>query len=57
VSSCILAKYDSTAKGGIALAISHQLGIPFSFLGTGEQYGDLEPFDTDRYLDGLVGLG
>ncbi len=56
VSSCILTKYDSTAKGGIALAISHQLGIPFSFLGTGEKYTDLEPFDADRYLDGLVGV-
>lgn len=54
IDSVILTKYDSTAKGGIALSISKSLGIPFSFLGTGEKPGDLEPFDPDRFLDSLL---
>ncbi len=53
VSSGILAKYDSAAKGGIAVSISKTLGIPFSFLGRGEKVDDLEVFDPDRYLDTL----
>lgn len=56
IDSIILAKYDSTAKGGIAVSISHKLGIPFSFLGTGETYKDLEPFDKERYLNVLLGI-
>jgi len=56
VDSVILAKYDSTAKGGVALAISKLLGLPFSFLGTGEKLGDLAGFDTDRFLDTLLAV-
>jgi fused signal recognition particle receptor len=55
IDSVILAKYDSTAKGGIAVSISHKLGVPFSFLGTGEKYDDLKPFDKEQYLDALLG--
>ncbi len=51
----ILAKYDSASKGGIAVSICRSLGIPFVFMGTGEKYGDLEPFDIDRYLNILLG--
>jgi fused signal recognition particle receptor len=51
----ILAKYDSASKGGIAVSICRNLEIPFMFMGTGEKYGDLEPFDVDRYLDILLG--
>lgn len=54
LNSVILTKYDSTAKGGIALSISKTLGIPFSFIGTGEKPGDLEPFDPDKFLDSLL---
>ena len=54
VSSVILTKYDSTAKGGIALSICKTLGLPFSFIGTGEKPGDLEPFDPDKFLDSLL---
>ncbi|MBN2551806.1 MAG: signal recognition particle-docking protein FtsY [Spirochaetales bacterium] len=54
VDSIILAKYDSTAKGGIAVAISQDLGIPFSFMGVGEKLEDLEPFDREAYLDRLL---
>jgi fused signal recognition particle receptor len=54
VDSLILAKYDSTAKGGIVISICRELSLPFSFVGTGEQLGDLEPFDRDAFLDSLL---
>lgn len=54
IDSVILSKYDSAAKGGIVLAISKELGIPVSFVGTGEGANDLEPFDPERYLNGLL---
>jgi fused signal recognition particle receptor len=56
VDAVILAKYDSTAKGGILIPIGRELGIPCAFLGRGESYDSLEPFDSDRYLDELLGL-
>lgn len=46
----ILTKMDGTAKGGIILAIKHQLGLPVYFIGLGEQVDDLRPFDLDGYL-------
>lgn len=54
VDSIILAKYDSSAKGGIVVAIARDLGIPFSFIGTGEQLDDLEPFARESYLNRLL---
>jgi len=51
-----LAKYDTTAKGGIVIPICRDLGISFSFMGTGETLDDIKPFDRDVYLDSLVGL-
>ncbi|HEC62279.1 MAG TPA: signal recognition particle-docking protein FtsY [bacterium] len=54
VDSIILAKYDSTAKGGIVLAISRTLGLPISFVGTGENPGDLLLFNSDSFLDQLL---
>lgn len=53
----ILAKYDSTAKGGILVPIARELGIPCAFLGRGETYDSLVPFDTDAYLAELLGVG
>ena len=55
VDSIVLTKYDGTAKGGIAIAISRDLGIPLSFVGVGEKITDLRPFDKEIYLDGLLG--
>ncbi len=46
----ILTKMDGTAKGGIILAIKHQLHIPVYYLGLGERKEDLKPFDLDSYL-------
>jgi fused signal recognition particle receptor len=54
VDSIIVAKYDSTAKGGIVVAIARELGIPFSFVGVGEKLEDLEPFDAEKYLNRLL---
>ena len=49
----ILTKMDGSAKGGIALAIERECGIPIKFIGTGESAADLEAFDPARYLNGL----
>ena len=54
VDAVIVAKYDSTAKGGIVVAIARELGIPFSFLGTGEKPEDLQRFTTQGYLNRLL---
>jgi len=54
VDSIVLAKCDSTAKGGIVLSICRDLQIPFSFMGTGETPGAIEPFDPDSFLDSLL---
>ena len=55
IDSIFIAKYDSSGKGGTALAIARQLGIPISFLGTGESYDSIEKFSPREYLESLVG--
>lgn len=55
ITGIVLAKLDGTAKGGIAFAISHDLGIPVRFIGTGERLGDLAPFDPREFVDSLLG--
>lgn len=54
VTGIVLAKLDGTAKGGIAFAIAHELGIPVRFIGTGEKVGDLAPFDPREFVDSLL---
>jgi len=49
-----LAKLDSTARGGIALAIKQELEVPILFIGTGEGVSDLAPFDTRDFVDSLL---
>ena len=56
VDSIVLAKYDSTAKGGIVVSISRDLGIPFSFMGVGEKVEDLVGFDKELFLESLIGV-
>lgn len=51
----VLTKYDGTARGGTAVAVSRQFGVPVRWLGTGESESDLEPFDVNTYLDKLLG--
>jgi fused signal recognition particle receptor len=53
VTGIILTKLDGTAKGGIVVAISRELGLPIRFVGTGEQINDLVPFDAQIYADSL----
>jgi len=55
VDSLILTKYDSASKGGSVIQIGKDLGIPVSFVGTGEKYADLEVFDRDEFLNALLG--
>jgi fused signal recognition particle receptor len=55
IDSIVLAKCDSTAKGGMIVPICRSLSLPVSFLGMGEKPQDLEPFDPDAYLDSLFG--
>ncbi len=54
VSGLVLTKLDGTAKGGIALAIAHELGIPVKLIGVGERLEDLRPFDAGEYARALV---
>lgn len=56
IDGLVLTKYDSSAKGGVALAIAKQLGIPTAFVCEGERYQDIRLFDADRYLDEFLGL-
>ncbi len=53
VTGIILTKLDGTAKGGIVVAISRELGLPIRFVGTGEQINDLVPFDPHTYAESL----
>jgi fused signal recognition particle receptor len=54
VSGLVLTKLDGTAKGGIALAIAQELGIPVKLIGVGEQLEDLRPFDPAEFARALV---
>jgi fused signal recognition particle receptor len=54
VSGLVLTKLDGTAKGGIALAIAHELGIPVKLIGVGEKLEDLRPFDAGEFARALV---
>ena len=54
VNGIILAKLDSSARGGMAFAIQGELGLPILFAGLGEKMEDLEPFEPDRFVDGVL---
>lgn len=51
----IMTKLDGTAKGGIAVAVSHELGLPILRMGVGEGIEDLQPFDAHAYAEALFG--
>jgi fused signal recognition particle receptor len=53
VTGLVLTKLDGTAKGGIVLAIGHELKTPVRFIGVGEQIDDLQPFDARTFVDAL----
>jgi fused signal recognition particle receptor len=54
VTGVILAKLDSSAKGGMAFAIQRELGIPILYAGLGEKPEDLTPFDRQAFVDGIL---
>jgi fused signal recognition particle receptor len=54
VTGVVLTKLDGTARGGMALAVEHGLGIPVKFIGTGEQAGDLLHFDPVPFVERLL---
>jgi len=53
VTGIVLTKLDGTAKGGVAVAIAHDLKLPIRWVGTGESIEDLVPFSTSEYVDAL----
>jgi fused signal recognition particle receptor len=55
VTGIILTKLDGTAKGGIALAIADEIGVPIKLISVGEQVGDLHPFDAREFSEALFG--
>jgi fused signal recognition particle receptor len=55
VSGVVLTKLDGSARGGVAVAIAHELGLPVKLVGVGERLEDLQPFDPDDYARALVG--
>ena len=52
----ILTKLDGTAKGGIAVAIQSELGIPVKYVGIGEKIDDLQKFDADDFVNALFNV-
>ena len=55
IEGIVLTKLDGTAKGGIAIAIRNELGLPVYYIGFGEQLDDLQPFDARQFVDAIFG--
>lgn len=55
VTGIVLTKLDGTARGGVAIAIEQELGIPVKYIGVGEGAEDLIPFDPEAFVDALLG--
>ena len=53
ITGIVLTKLDGTAKGGVVLAVKHELSIPVKYVGVGEGIDDLQPFDSKSFADGL----
>jgi fused signal recognition particle receptor len=53
VTGIVLTKLDGTAKGGVVVAITRELGLPVRYVGVGEKPGDLLPFDPQAFIDSL----
>ena len=56
IDAIIMTKYDSTAKGGVAISIGRELGIPVAYVCTGEKYDDISVFNPENYIDDFLGL-
>ncbi|HHH19198.1 MAG TPA: signal recognition particle protein [Campylobacterales bacterium] len=57
ITGVVLSKFDGDSKGGVALGIAHQVGVPLRFIGSGEKMPDLESFIPDRITSRLMGSG
>lgn len=53
ITGIILTKMDGTAKGGIAVAIQSELGIPVKYIGVGESIDDLQKFESEQFVNAL----
>jgi fused signal recognition particle receptor len=53
VNGVVLTKLDGTAKGGVAVAIAHDLKLPIRYVGVGEGIDDLVPFSATEYVEAL----
>ena len=56
ISGIILTKMDGTAKGGIAVAIQSEYGVPVKYIGVGEHIDDLQKFDSDEFVNALFDI-
>lgn len=57
ITGVILSKFDADTKGGVAIGIAHQIGVPLRFVGTGEKVADIEGFIPDRIVGRIMGEG
>ena len=55
IDGVILTKLDCDAKGGAVISIPHATGVPISYIGTGQQYSDLEKFDANKIIGAIIG--
>jgi fused signal recognition particle receptor len=55
IDGVVLTKHDSSAKGGMAIALAKEFGLPTAFVGTGEGYGDIAQFDLEKFIAELIG--
>ena len=55
IDGIVLTKLDGTAKGGIAVAIANELGMPVRYIGLGEQIDDMQPFDAKEFIEAIFG--
>ncbi len=56
IDAIIMTKYDSTAKGGVAVSIGRELGIPLAFVCTGEHYENIAAFDAESYINDFLNI-
>lgn len=56
IDGIILTKLDGTAKGGFVLSLCNELQVPVAFVGTGEKLDDIELFDKDSFIEGILGV-
>lgn len=55
VDGVVLTKLDGSAKGGVAVGISHEVGLPIKLIGVGEKIGDLRPFVAEEFVESILG--